>query len=152
MCVAPNICNCTLSWSGYDCTTPRCNSICLNGGAIFIEKNFISTMFSCSILIGTCIGPNNCSCVTSAWTGTRCQTRMFFNYFSVTHSFSVVLFLKRYVIQHAKMVAHVLALIFVNVRNKFNLQIVYRIVIIEGATGYTGSLCQQRILNCIRIH
>jgi hypothetical protein len=53
---------------------------------------------------------------------------------------------------HVKTVVHVLVLTAVNVRNNNKILIsIIIIIIFEGANGYTGDYCQQRMFNCVKI-
>jgi hypothetical protein len=42
MCIAPDQCNCTSSWSGNLCNIPRCNPICRNRGRALTDSNFVA--------------------------------------------------------------------------------------------------------------
>jgi hypothetical protein len=53
---------------------------------------------------------------------------------------------------HVKTVVHVLVLTAVNVRNNNKILISIIIIIFEGANGYTGDYCQQRMFNSMIIH
>lgn len=73
-CVAPNVCECSDGWKGYDCTIPICSQKCLNGGNCTLpgictcEKGW--TGYDCSEPIcaqecnngGLCVAPDKCEC------------------------------------------------------------------------------------------
>ena len=52
-CVAPNTCQCSEGWRGFDCSIPICTQVCNHNG--------------------NCTLPNVCTCE-KGWTGNDCST------------------------------------------------------------------------------
>jgi LCCL domain len=52
-CIAPDTCECTAGWSGFDCNTPSCQFTDLYGNTVYGCRNG-----------GICMSPNKCQCIT----------------------------------------------------------------------------------------
>jgi hypothetical protein len=73
-CIAPNTCECSIGWSGFDCTTPICTQTCQHNGNCTAPDTCTCQQgwegFDCSIPLcsqecnngGTCIAPDTCEC------------------------------------------------------------------------------------------
>jgi alpha-tubulin suppressor-like RCC1 family protein len=70
-CIDIDVCNCTSDWTDRECNVP----ICFNVSALTV--NVIGGINVCSGY-GHCVGPNNCSCITSQRVGNQCEINVCF--------------------------------------------------------------------------